>query len=189
VPDERLIQLLDDRPRVVFQGEAFRHVGPNYPPLGTEGARIQGGRWNPPDSFPTLYLAANQASAAAEFYRRSEREGRSPEELLPRRLFRYRVRLTQVVDLTTLDGLASVSLSVEDLTMDDPTRCQAIGDAAHYVGFEAIRAPSATEVGEVLAVFWDRLQPDSVVENISAVTWDDLPVDPRDNRPPVATGA
>jgi RES domain-containing protein len=67
--DPRLIELVDQLPRTSFFGEAFRHQGPGYPPLNAEGSRIHGGRWNPRESFPVLYLARSEATAAAEFYR------------------------------------------------------------------------------------------------------------------------
>jgi RES domain len=46
------------------------------------------------------------------------------------------------------------ALTETDLTADDLTRCQALGDAARAAGFEGILAPSAALAGEIiLAVF------------------------------------
>jgi RES domain-containing protein len=175
VPDLRIIELLDELPRSSFRDEAFRHQGPGYHPLSGEGARIQGGRWNPSNSFPVLYLAVDASTAAAEFFRRANREGRPPEDLLPRRLYRYRVELSAVLDLRGPDELTQVGLSFLDLSSDDLSKCQAVGEAAHYVGFESIRAPSATSVGGNLAIFFDRLLPDSMVEPLDFETWESLP--------------
>lgn len=172
MPDPHLIELLDELPRSVFRGEAFRHQGPGYHPLSAEGARIQGGRWNPPNSFPVLYLALDRSTAAAEFYRRAEREGRPPEQLLPRRLYRYRVELEAVLDLTGRDALTHAALSPTDISSDDLSRCQAVGDAAHYLGLEAILTPSATSAGRNLAVFFDRLRSGSTVEPLDFELWE-----------------
>ncbi len=71
--DPRLIELLDGLPRTTFDGEALRHTGPEYNPLAS-GARIRGGRWNPPDSFSVLYLALERQTAAAERTRLAQRQ-------------------------------------------------------------------------------------------------------------------
>lgn len=177
MPEPELLERLDGLPRLAFEGEAFRHVGPGYEPLDTDGARIRGGRWNPPESFPVLYLALGAGTAAAEFYRLAERQAMPPESLLPRRLWRYRVVLDQILDIG--GALDRVGLSRGDLTADDMSRCRAVGEAAHYLGVEALRAPSATGVGEVLAVFFDRLRPGSLVEPLDFETWERLPHRPR----------
>ncbi len=175
MPDHRLIELLDELPRSSFRDEAFRHQGPGYDPLSGEGARIQGGRWNPPNSFPVLYLALDSSTAAAEFYRRAEREGRRPQDLLPRRLYHYRVELGAVLDLGTQDKLAQVGLSFVEVSSDDLSRCQVVGEAAHYLGFEGVLAPSATNAGQNLAVFFDRLQAASTVLPLDSELWEALP--------------
>ncbi len=173
MPDPELLERLDEFPRVPLEGEAFRHLGPGYEALGTDGARIRGGRWNPPESYPVLYLALSAETAAAELYRLAARQATPPENLLPRHLWRYRVRLGQVLDLTR--GLERVGLAQADLVAKDMRRCQAVGEAAHDLGFEALRAPSAAGVAEVLAVSFDRLRPGSLVEPLGFETWEHPP--------------
>jgi hypothetical protein len=58
---------------------------------------------------------------------------------------------------------------------DDAQRCQEIGEAAHYAGFEAINAPSATGQGAILAVMFDRMKSGSLVNPLDFETWDALP--------------
>ncbi|MGH9896118.1 MAG: RES family NAD+ phosphorylase [bacterium] len=176
--DPRLVELLDELPRERFEGPTCRHIGPGAHPLNTAGAQVQGGRWNPPESFPVLYLALSDETAAAEFYRRAEGENRAPEDLLPRRLQRYELKLEAVLDLTDPEVRDHIGVSEEDIRSEDRRPCQAIGDAAHYVGFEAIRAPSATGTGEVLAVFFDRLKAESDVEPVDHEDWTELPPHP-----------
>jgi RES domain-containing protein len=177
--DERLTAIVVALPRTPFSGEAFRHLGPGYSPRSGEGARIQGGRWNPPDSFPVLYLALPKESAIAEFYRRAEREGLPPGDLLPRHLYRYQVQLQAALDLTDATTSEAVGFSEGLVRSDDPILSQAIGDAAHYAGFEGLLAPSATGVGETLAVFPARLQAGSIVDPVDYESWETLPPDPR----------
>jgi RES domain-containing protein len=171
MPDPGLIELVDQLQRTSFSGEAFRHQGPGYPPLNAEGARIHGGGWNPRESFPVLYLALSVTTSAAEFYRLAERQEVAAASLLPRRLYRYDVRLSAVADLTDPDARQSIGLAPEHLVADDPQRCQEVGEAAHYAEFEAINAPSATGRGEILAVMLDRLKSGSSIDPVDFETW------------------
>jgi hypothetical protein len=70
-----------------------------------------------------------------------------------------------VLDLRSDAHLDALRLTREALGAEDSARCQSVGEAAHYVGFEAIRAPSAARAdGVILALFIDRLAPDSTLE-------------------------
>lgn len=109
MPSPHLVEAIDRLDPVPYRGEAFRHLARRWHPLSGGGARIQGGRWNPPESFATLYLALQR-----------------------------------------------------------PTE---------HLGREAIKAPSATGTGDVLAVFIDRLLPDSAVEPLDFETWESAPPD------------
>ena len=77
MPDGRLVELVDLLDRGSYSGDCYRHQGPGHPPLNAEGARIHGGRWNPKESFPVLYLARTESTAAAEFFRLAETRPRS----------------------------------------------------------------------------------------------------------------
>jgi hypothetical protein len=103
------------------------------------------------------------------------RAGRAPDDFLPRRLYRYDVRLAGLLDLRTPDARAAVDLSEDELLGDNAWTCQALGEAAQYLGREGVIAHSATGSGTVLAVFFDRLEPDSLVHVIDFQTWEALP--------------
>ena len=60
------------------------------------------------------------------------------------------------------------------LRADDPKQCQEIGGAAHHLGLEGILAPSATGSGTVLAVFVERLLPDSQLELVKTTVWNSV---------------
>lgn len=175
MPDGRLVQFVDRLERESYSGECYRHQGPGHPPLNAEGARIHGGRWNPKESFPVLYLAQTKAAAAAEFFRLAEKQGMDASALLPRRVYRYSVELSAVLNLTDPQALEAVELIPSDISDDDPTKCQSIGDAAHYAGFEGVMAPSASGVGVVVAVFFDQVKAGSQVEPVDFVDWTTLP--------------
>jgi RES domain-containing protein len=174
MPSEQLIAQLEAFPRTAFQGTCYRHAAPGYAPLSAEGARLHGGRWNPPNSFPVIYLGLDKRTVAREFYRLAARQGVPAEELLPRSLHAIKVGLTTVFELDTAQ-LGQLGLSVADIHGDDPDKCQEVGDAAHFLAAEGIVAPSATGMGRVLALFWDRLNPESRVEATGLESWTKLP--------------
>jgi hypothetical protein len=64
-----------------------------------------------------------------------------------------------------------LELSDAELRSAAANRCRAIGEAANQLGFEGILAPSATGVGTVLAVFFDRLRAGSTVRDIDHRVW------------------
>ena len=82
-----LVSAIDQLEPVPYAGTAFRHISPQYHPLSGIGARTQGGRWNPPQSFATLYLGAERETVIAEFGRIVMRSGRAANEFLPRRFY------------------------------------------------------------------------------------------------------
>lgn len=139
-------------PRASYHGSGYRHQAPEFNPLSGEGARRKGGRFNPPDSFSVLYLCSTRACAAAEFTRAGSRLVIGPEGLLPRHLYRYEVRLDQVIDLTRNENLAQLGVSQSDLIGEDLSITQSIGVGAYSLGVQAIRSPSAAGRDHVLAL-------------------------------------
>jgi len=174
MPAPVLVDAIDQIDPIPFQGEAYRHIAAKWHPLSGAGARSRGGRWNPPESFATLYLAVNEETAIEEFRRMARRNGRTPKDFVPRRLYCFHLELEAIVDLTGGQALPQ-ALHGLDFRGDDLTLTQAIGEAAQYLGREAIKAPSAAGNGDVLAVFMDRLRPDSIVEARDFEVWADPP--------------
>jgi len=155
-----------------FAGQGFRHLGPRYAPLSGEGARLHGGRFNPPGSFPVLYLCQSRPCAVAELKRLGERQAIGIQALLPRVLYRYEIELDRVLDLTDRTIRDQVGVGLDVLTSTDWATCQDLGVALHSLGASGISSPSATGVGEVLAVFVrhlgrGRLEPHLVEEWVS----------------------
>lgn len=173
MPSPDILEAIDALGASDWSGEAYRHTRRGVPPLSGEGARIFGGRWNPRDSFPTIYLADSIAGCVAEFRRVAERQGLDPHSFLPRDLHVIEVSGLRVVDLSTADRLATIGLSFADVRSTDMEACQRIGEAASYLGYEGIAAPSATGTGLVIAVFEEHVGPDQ----LKLVRTEDLPLD------------
>lgn len=166
-----LVDVVRGLPTTGLSGEAFRHLSPGLPPLSGHGAWVNGGRWNPPASFPVLYLAESEAVARAEFRRMARKMGEPVGNFLPRELHRYEVRLVDLVDLRDQDTRIAVGLSERVRRADPPTVCQAVGAAAHEVGREGILVPSATDQGLVLPVFYGRIGSSSYVRPTGFAIW------------------
>lgn len=177
--DSELLARIDALPETSFHGDAFRHIAAGRHPLSGAGARLHGGRWNPPESFSVLYLALEQETTVREFYRLAERQSRAPEDFLPRRMYHYEVKLGALLDLRSSQARERVDLSSGALAAEDPVRCREIGECAHYCGREGILAPSATGRGDVLAIFFERLRPDSEVRDTGSTEWVAAPERPQ----------
>jgi RES domain-containing protein len=160
-------------PRVAHAATAFRNQSPRYDPRSGEGARINGGRFNPPGSFPTLYLCETRPCVVAELTRQGTRHVVGVEGLLPRVLYRYELDLHRILDLTDPDTRTQIGITVDELAADDWTVCQQLGTEAHTLGDQGIRTYSATGVDTVLVVFPELLGGSlTTVELVER--WDDL---------------
>jgi RES domain-containing protein len=182
VLDRKLLTRVDAVGSAAISAEAFRHIAKDRHPLSGAGARLHGGRWNPPESFSTLYLALQRDTVVAEFYRLAARQGRAPEDFLPRQMHRYEVTLAAALDLRPAAARESLGLTEDVLHALDASRCQEIGAAAHYLGFEGIIAPSATGNGTVLAVFFESLRAESNVVSVENEEW--VALQPQRSAPP-----
>ena len=174
MPSPELVAAIDALGATPLEAVAYRHVSVGTNPKAGTGARIHGGRWNPPGSFATLYFALDVDTVAAEFARAARRQGLSPEAFLPRELHRFEIRLTAVLDLRNAKARKSIALADAELHADDPQRCQEVGEAAHDVGLEALLAPSASG-RTVLAVFLEQLRPGSALEVVETTIWETRP--------------
>jgi RES domain-containing protein len=142
----------------------YRHYAPAYGPLNGEGARRLGGRWNPPDSYATLYTASDTETVDAEFDRMLALLRLRPESARPRNLVAIKIRLNRVIDLRIPSVRDALGVTVNDLIDDDLSVPRAISEAAQHLGFEAIIAPSAAGKGHVVAIFLTNRSPDSELE-------------------------
>lgn len=155
----------------------YRHLAPGYSPKSGEGARRLGGRFNPPQSYPVLYLCTTRVCAAAELARLAHRQGLSVEHFLPREVWRVQVNLNKVLDLTDKSVLGTLAIVAEDLIRDDYQLTNEIGEAAYELGFQAVIARSATGVDSVAAIFTENLG-ESILRPELVDRWaspDDLP--------------
>jgi hypothetical protein len=89
-----------------------------------------------------------------------------------------------ILDLRSAANRLSANLTVEQLQSATRDRasysaCQNVAAAAHQLEFHGLIAPAATQSGETLVLFTDRLGTDEQPSLIAEQLWTEMPPDPR----------
>lgn len=83
--------------------------------------------------------------------------------------------IADALDLRGPDARATLGLGEEALSADPPDLCQRIGEGAVTCGREAILAPSATGLGDALALYVGRLGAGTQTTYEELERWDTPP--------------
>jgi len=157
-------------------GTFHRHAAPNRDAF----AGGTGGRWG--RDFAVIYMGRPPDSVVVEAYRHLvEETGVPPEHVRPRVFYTVRVDVQRVLDLTVAEHRDAVGLGVADLQteVDDYAACQAVAGVAHHLGVHGILAPSASGLGQTLAIFRSLVTAAELPVVTSQELWTGLPADPR----------
>jgi RES domain-containing protein len=127
-----------------------------------DGARGTGGRFNPPGSFPVIYGSLSRAAAGAEFRSMTRRHPIGIENLLPRHLYRFRVKSKSALDLRLPTVRDALDLPDMESAAVHLAYTQLIGELAHDLGIGLIIAPSS--MGHAIAAIFPELTPSSYWE-------------------------
>jgi len=120
-------------------------------PLDTVFSEPRGGRWNPPGSFPVLYLNADLYTARAQILALLEGQPVRPEELEDDAYVLVAATLPgrqSVADAISARGLAALGLP-KSYPRDEHgrriarTACQPVGAAVHASGLRGVSCRSA----------------------------------------------
>jgi RES domain-containing protein len=141
----------------------LRITRPHYAdPFDPGFAARHGGRWNPPGSWPTLYLNEDLATVHAQVRHLFAGRGVEPDDLdddAPIRLAAATLPGRQrVADVVSADGVAAVGLP-DTYPVDaagrsvDHAVTQAVGVVVHTSGRRGVWCRSASGVGRELAWF------------------------------------
>jgi RES domain-containing protein len=159
---------LDALAPAAWDGPAFRHTAATLERsrvLNGEGARHHGGRWNPADSFRTVYMSVDVATAVAEFRRSISDERDVSDVATAYALWRVIARVENLVDLRPQENRRALGLAEPFVGNEQIRTSQDIGDAAYYVRYKGMLVPSAAAEGGVnLVVFPDHLEADDLLD-------------------------
>lgn len=178
-----LLAAISDLEPAQVSGEFERHCSLRWEEMKPSAA---GGRWGARLAYEVLYLGRPRQSVVVEAYRHLvDDELDAPQELaasvIERRILTCEVAVQNILDLRTKASRAAVGLSDDDLYSDLGAydRCQAIGAAAHQLGLYGVIAPSASRLGETLALFAMNLPVEQWPTVTTRDIWRGLPADPR----------
>lgn len=138
------------------------------------------GRWGA--SFPVIYLGRPVDSIVVEAYRHLvEDTGVTPKNVRPRIEYTVPIRVTRILDIRDATVRSKVGLTEADLwsPVGEYETCQAVAAAAHQLRYHGVLAPSASGLGETLALFRRNLPANELPLPSAQRTWDTLPADPR----------
>lgn len=155
--DLALLDQIDAHTGIAFSGDVWRIVRADRDPLQGYPA---GGRWDPA-TFDVLYTALARDGALAEIYFHLSQQPVFPSKMQSV-LHRLRVRTRRTLRIADLAALETLGVSRERYASMAYERCQEIGDAAQFLGFDGILAPSARWQCQNLVLFLDRVNPEDL---------------------------
>ncbi len=132
-------------------------------PLDTSFARMAGGRWNPPDSFPTLYLNGDVVTARLQLERLLAGSPVRPEDLDDGAFVLVAATLPRAQRVA--DAVSSVGLEALGLPTTYPlggdgqevprAACQAVGERVREARLRGVWCRSAADrLGEARELAW-----------------------------------
>ena len=134
-------------------------------------------RWQRGAIIGALYLANDQATVWAEWYRLLAEAGIPPNHALPRALWTWEVNPEpRVADLRTKERLDRVGLGMPRPGRDTWAPCQEVGETLWRDGWRGLMAPSAARPtrGVVLVLF----RPDDAVPGARPISPPSLVTEP-----------
>jgi RES domain-containing protein len=165
--DPDLLDLLDAHQGVAFEGDVWRIVREGRDVLQGYPAAA---RWDP-GTFDVLYTSLEREGALAEIYFHLTRQPVFPSKLRSV-LHRIEVKTRRTLRIADLAALEDLGVSREQYAGLTYERTQEIGDAAAFLGFDGILAPSARWPCQNLVLFLDRFAPhDFAIGETEAVDW------------------
>jgi RES domain-containing protein len=159
-------------PGTPLQGSFFRAIQLHYAnaPLSTIGSIINGGRYNPKDTFEAYYVAPSPDTTLYEI--RALTPNTQPTPIAPTVMFTVNITLQHTVNLNDNAVLATLGIAPTDLHVEwDQILRQHLIPITHEIGYaarlanvEALIVPSTRHTGATnLVIFNDRLRSGSSI--------------------------
>lgn len=165
--DLSLLDALDSHPGIAYRGDVWRIVRAERDPI--QGYPAQA-RWDP-GTFDVIYTSLEREGALEEIHYHLSRQPVFPSKLRSV-LHRMAVQTRRTLRLADLGAIEALGVSRETYSTLNYERTQEIGDAAAFLGFDGIIAPSARWPCQNLVLFTDQLAPsDITVTESQEVDW------------------
>ena len=165
--DLALLDALDALERIAFDGIVWRVVREGRDPLLGQATA---GRWDP-GHFDVLYTSLERNGAIAEMYFQLSRQPVFPSKIRFT-LNEIAVTTKNTLKFADLRGLEPLGVDRDAYSSLNYERTQLIGDAAKFLGFDGIIAPSARWPCLNLVVFTDEIPPEAIeLGNTSIIDW------------------
>jgi len=157
IRDLHLLDLIDAQPRVAFDGAVWRVVREGRDPTA---GRASGGRWDP-GVFDVLTTSLARDGALSEIHYHLSLQPVFPSKV---RFVAHELKVAATANLVIADVAALGAYGVDAATYGarDYKRSQEIGDAAFFLGFDGLRAPSARGPFQNLVLFTERFAPEQI---------------------------
>lgn len=152
--DLRLLDRVDAYPRRAHAGILWRVVREGRDPL--QGGRAAS-RWCNGE-FDVLYTCLERDGAIAEIHALLSLQPVFPSKIAFQ-VHRLSVSVQQSLHLTDLPSLAKLGVDVDRYREREYTQTQGIADAAYFLGFDGLLAPSARWPCTNAILFTDRIEP------------------------------
>jgi len=150
--DLALLDELDRRERRPFVGEVWRVCREGRDPTAGFASHT---RWCD-GTFDVLYTALERDGAVAEIHAHLSRQPVFPSKV---RWFahRLRVRIDAALEMRDRSALVPFGVDVARFEDFDYATTQPVAEAAHFLGFDALLAPSARWQGLNLVAFTEQI--------------------------------
>ena len=155
--DLELLDALDGLERIALELTVWRAVRQGRDVLA---ASATAGRWDP-GTFDVLYTALARDGAIAEMHFHLSRQPVFPSRV-KFTVSEIAVRTARTLKFADLNALRPLGVDVRTYVQVLYRRTQEIGDAAAFLGFDGIIAPSARWDCNNLVLFCDQLKPEDL---------------------------
>ena len=155
--DLALLDALDAHEGVSYAGEAWRIVREARDVLQGFPSRA---RWDP-GTFDVLYMSLAREGALEEVHFHLSRQPVFPSKMRSV-LHRLSVATRRTLKLADLAAVEALGVGRDTNATLDYSRTQEIADAADFLGFDGLIAPSARWPCQNLVLFLDKVGPDDL---------------------------
>jgi RES domain-containing protein len=167
--DIELLDAIDAFKKEPFSQPVWRITRAGYDPLL---GNVSNSRWCN-GTFDVIYTSLEREGALAEIYALLSMQPVFPSKD-QRFVHKLIVRANETLRIADVQMLAKLGVDISRYSTRDYVRTQEIADAAYFLGFDGLIAPSARYKGLNAMVFTDKLTPNQIEiieSDVEAVDW------------------